>query len=155
MYKRILIPLDGSERAEKVIPYVRELAQARGAHLLLLHVVEPPVIATPVVTPVASSAAPQLITLEDALKRAQEEAETYLKRKKENLESESISCEVLLEQGSVVQRIAHAAEANDVDLIAMTSHGRTGLATAFFGSVAVGVLHRVTRPVLLIRSKEE
>lgn len=154
MYRRILIPLDGSERAEKVIPHVVELAQARDVRLLLLHVVEPPVIATPVVTPVAEAAAPRLITLDDALKRAQEEAKTYLERKKSELESETISCEVLLEQGAVVERVVHAADANDVDLIAMTSHGRTGLATAFFGSVAVGVLHRAERPLLLIRSDD-
>jgi len=155
MYERILIPLDGSERAEQVIPYVTELAGERVTRLFLLHVVEPPVIATPVVTPIAESAAPQLITLEDALKRAQQEAKAYLDRKVGELTRESISCEVILEQGAVVERIVRAAEANDVGLIAMTSHGRTGLATAFFGSVAVGVLHRAERPLLLIRSDRD
>lgn len=153
MYRRILIPLDGSERAERVIPHVLHLARTSGAELLLVHVVEPPVIATPVVAPIAEPAAPQLVTLKDALKQAQAEARTYLEKQQKKLDEEGVSCEVQLEQGGAVQRIAHVAETQDVDLIAMTSHGRTALGTAFFGSVAVGVLHRVELPVLLIRSR--
>jgi len=71
------------------------------------------------------------------------------------LSRDAISCEAILEQGAVVERIVRAAEGNDVDLIAMTSHGRTGWTAAFFGSVAVGVLHRAERPLLLIRSDRD
>jgi nucleotide-binding universal stress UspA family protein len=51
-----------------------------------------------------------------------------------------------------VQEIISAAERNDADLIALASHGRTGLAQVFYGSVAAGVLHRIDRPLLLIRA---
>ena len=54
--------------------------------------------------------------------------------------------------GPVVQAIIDAAEGKDADLIAMASHGRSGLSGVFYGSVAAGVLHRVDRPLLLIRS---
>lgn len=54
--------------------------------------------------------------------------------------------------GPVVEEIAQSAEREEADLIAMASHGRTGLARVFYGSVAAGVLHRLDRPLFLIRS---
>jgi nucleotide-binding universal stress UspA family protein len=56
--------------------------------------------------------------------------------------------------GSPVDAIIAAAEAETADLVAMASHGRTGLARAFYGSVAAGVLNRVDRPLLMVRSRE-
>jgi len=154
MYRRILIPLDGSKRAERVLPHVMHLARGGDTDVLLLHVVEPPVLPTTVVAPTVPSAGPTLMTLEDAMKQAQDDASQYLDAVRTRFEKIGFSCDVLLEQGGVVHRVAHAAQAHDVDLIAMTSHGRTGLGTAFFGSVALGVIHRVERPVLLIRARE-
>ncbi len=54
--------------------------------------------------------------------------------------------------GSVVREIVDVAIGNDVDLITMSSHGRTGLSRVFYGSVAAGVLHQIDRPILMIRS---
>jgi nucleotide-binding universal stress UspA family protein len=56
--------------------------------------------------------------------------------------------------GPVVEAILTTAECEKVDLIAMASHGRTGLAQVFYGSVAAGVLNRIDRPLLLVRSQE-
>jgi nucleotide-binding universal stress UspA family protein len=58
-------------------------------------------------------------------------------------------------QGPVVQAITDAAEREDADLIAIASHGRSGLSQCFYGSVAAGVLHRVDRPLLVVRSMVE
>ena len=58
-----------------------------------------------------------------------------------------------VEQGPVVGTILNVAEREQVDLIAMASHGRTGLARVFYGSVAAGILQQVDRPLLLIRSE--
>jgi len=55
--------------------------------------------------------------------------------------------------GPVVEAILNAAEREGADLIAIASHGRSGLPQVFYGSVAAGVLHRVDRPPLLIRSR--
>jgi nucleotide-binding universal stress UspA family protein len=52
-----------------------------------------------------------------------------------------------------VEAIIDAAEREGADLIALASHGRTGLANVFYGSVAAGVLHRIDRPLLLVRSR--
>ena len=56
--------------------------------------------------------------------------------------------------GPAVERIIHIAEKENADLIAMTSHGGGGLTRVFYGSVAAGVLNRVDRPLLVIRSRE-
>jgi len=56
---------------------------------------------------------------------------------------------------TIVDAICETAELEKVDLIAMASHGRTGAARVFYGSVAAGVLHRVDRPLLIIRSRED
>jgi nucleotide-binding universal stress UspA family protein len=54
-----------------------------------------------------------------------------------------------------VGAIIEAAESEGADLIAMASHGRSGLSQCFYGSVAAGVLHRVDRPLLVVRSVKE
>ena len=64
-----------------------------------------------------------------------------------------IEARIRVEHGSVVDAIINAAEREGANLIAMASHGRTGLARAFYGGVAAGVLHRVDRPLLLVRSR--
>ena len=68
---------------------------------------------------------------------------------------EGIEVETRVSDGPAVATIINVAEHVDADLIAMTSHGRTGLARVFYGSVAAGVLHRIDRPLLLIRSLDE
>jgi nucleotide-binding universal stress UspA family protein len=57
-----------------------------------------------------------------------------------------------LGDGPIVEEIINIADRENVDLIAMASHGRTGLPRAFYGSVAAGILHRIDRPLLLVRS---
>ncbi len=63
-----------------------------------------------------------------------------------------IDAEAHVTAGPVVRDIVDMAMAEDVDLIAMSSHGRTGLSRVFYGSVAAGVLHQIDRPILMIRS---
>jgi nucleotide-binding universal stress UspA family protein len=63
--------------------------------------------------------------------------------------------EVFAEEGPVVRTILDVAQRENVDLIAMASHGRTGLARVYYGSVAAGVLHQVDRPLLLIRAEDD
>jgi nucleotide-binding universal stress UspA family protein len=84
--------------------------------------------------------------------RRKKEVETYLEDIKRRFTEKSIDNKPVISYDSVVQSILNTAEAEEVDLIAIASHGRSGLARAFYGSVASGVLNRIDRPLLIIRS---
>ena len=149
MYRKILVPLDGSTRAEAILPHVEHIAQSNRAEILLLQVVEP----LPVV--IGSTEAPPAVFNPDELARRQQEIERYLAGWEERLREKGLAARWLVAQGPVVQTIIEVAEREDADLIAMASHGRSGLTRVFYGSVASGVLQRVDRPLLLIRARDE
>ena len=83
------------------------------------------------------------------------DGERYLAARQEEFRQKGIEVEIRVGDGPAVATIINVAEHIDADLIAMASHGRTGLARVFYGSVAAGVLHRIDRPLLLIRSLGE
>ena len=145
MYHTILVPLDGSKRAEAILPHVEELAQRYDARVVFVRVVEPiPYVAGPEGTP---------ITLrEQELERRRSEADNYVKAAAGEFRQKGIEAKGDVFQGPVVEAITDAAEREGADLIAIASHGRSGLSQCFYGSVAAGVLHRVNRPLLVIRS---
>ena len=148
MYKTILVPLDGSKRAERILPYVEELAQKFGAKLVLVQVIEPTVV----------MAAPYDMGHYydvNQLERLNDEAKVYLAGLQGTFTEKGISTEVVVANGPVVMAVLEEAIRKNVDLIAMASHGRSGLARAFYGSVASGILHQADRPLLLIRAQEE
>ena len=78
--------------------------------------------------------------------------QSYLNAHRGEFREKGIKSQTRIAEGPVVEMIIKAAAETDADLIAMASHGRTGLARVFYGSVAAGVLHRVDRPILLVRS---
>ena len=147
MYKVILVPLDGSERAEAILPHAEDLARCYRAKVIFLRVIEPePLIVGPdVVYPLVN---------EEMMAERTKAAESYLAQRRADLEARGIEVETRLAHGPVVEEIIHRAERSEVDLIAMASHGRTGLSRVFYGSVAAGVLHKVDRPLFLIRSSD-
>ena len=145
MYKKILVPLDGSKRAEKILPHVMELAENFEAQVILLGVLEP----DPMVVPTEPFHAPFDRSLHD---RRLVETETYLNTQRTKFYQRELPTSVRVIDGPVVETIIAIAAQEDVDLIAMASHGRTGLPRMIYGSVADGVLHRTNRPLLLIRS---
>jgi nucleotide-binding universal stress UspA family protein len=96
----------------------------------------------------------EVLTREE-LERWTSEAETYLKNLQSEFREKGIATEIYVGHGHVVEEIIHAAEQQGAELIAMASHGRTGLGRVFYGSVAAGVLHRIDRPLLLIRAEQD
>lgn len=145
MYRSILVPLDGSRRSERILPHVESLAMRFDAWVLFLQVVEPvPVLAT------GMDASP---TIDDSQDR-HDRALSYLRGWRGEFGAKGIEAGTAVEHGPVVQAIISVAEREDVDLIAMASHGRSGLGTVFYGSVTAGVLQRIDRPLLLIRSRD-
>lgn len=146
MYTKILVPLDGSTRAEAILPHVEELAKKFGSTLVLVQVVDP-ATALVGIDGMTIDLNQRLIDEEVA------DARSYLQSLQANLHSQGITSRTLVPFGSVVQALLDIAEAENVDLIALASHGRTGLARIFYGSVAAGLIQSVDRPILLIRAK--
>ena len=146
MYNKILVPLDGSKRAEKILPHVEELARRYKAKVIFLQVVEYKAI------PTTEGA---FINLTDQeFDQAKKQAETHLAGIQGVFRELKIESQSRVIYGSAVEGIINIAALEDVDLIALASHGRGGLARVFYGSVAAGLLHRVDRPLLIIRSRK-
>ena len=147
MYRKILVPLDGSHLAEAILPHVEELALRFEAKVILLGMIEPePLIVAP---------EPMYTGFDlDGYKERFRQVEAYLSARQGEFREKGIDADVRVGHGPVVEGIIDVAEQEDVDLIAMASHGRTGLARVFYGSVAAGVLHRINRPLLLIRAMD-
>jgi nucleotide-binding universal stress UspA family protein len=146
MYKKILVPLDGSQRAEAILRHVEELALCFQARVIFVRVVE----AAPLVM------APEIAYVNlrrNEFERRVKEAEAYLATRQGKLREIGIDTDVRVTVGPVVEGIVKLADREDVDLIALASHGRSGLSQVFYGSVAAGLLQRVNRPLLLIRAE--
>ena len=147
MFSKILVPLDGSKRAETILRYVEQLAQQNDATVVLLQVLEP---GAALVTPY------DMVPYYDAeaIEQRKQEATTYLASLCGEMSAKGIDIKKCVEQGPIVRTILDVAERENVRLIAMASHGRTGLARVFYGSVAAGVLHQADRPLLIVRADD-
>ncbi len=146
MYRTILVPLDGSKRAEAILPHVENLANCFGAKVVLLQVAEPHAILIDGVNPV-----PDI----EEHERHTRIATIYLTHLTGQLREKGIEVKAQVAHGPVVKEIIKTAQLEQADLIAMSSHGRTGLAQVFYGSVAAGVLHQIDRPLLLVRASQD
>lgn len=150
MYTKILVPLDGSKLAEVALAHVEQLAWAMGSALILLRVVRPP-------RSVEHPWAEEMMALnqerESVFKR---EAENYLAARRGELRNKKIEVSThLVVSEAVADTILDFADQQQVDLIAMSTHGRSGISRWVYGSVADKVLQGATCPVLLIRTKRE
>ncbi len=146
MYHKILVPLDGSKRAEKILPHVEEMAKRYKAKVILLQVVEYKAIT------ITEGA---YITLSDQeFDQAKNQAETYLEEIQGEFRGKNIESQTYVINGPVVEGIISIAAQESVDLIALASHGRGGVSRVFYGSVAAGLVHGVDRPLLIIRSRK-
>jgi nucleotide-binding universal stress UspA family protein len=115
--------------------------------MILLQVVEP--------VPLSVGLEGAYTVLPEDFERWTKQAESYLAALQGEFLEKGIETRTRVVSGPVVDAIIRAAEHESADLIAMASHGRTGLSQVFYGSVAAGVLHRVDRPLLLIRSRDD
>lgn len=148
MYQRILVPLDGSTLSEAVLPHAEKLARALDVEIVLLFVDVSPV---PAFEPQTSPFAPLL----EEVKIIRADETSYIKTMCADLERKGLRVNYLLRDGVVADTILEAAEIMQVDLIIMTTHGRTGMLRLLLGSVAEQVIHRSKIPVMLIRPTGE
>jgi nucleotide-binding universal stress UspA family protein len=153
MYQTLLVPLDGSPRAETILSHVEDLATRFKSKVLLLQVVEPPL---QFVNPSFYETTIQSDVIHEYLtdfKRKKEEITAYLTGVHENLQKKGINTGILVEQGAVVETVISVAQRENADLIAIASHGRSGLSRVFYGSVAAGIMQKIDRPILIIRAR--
>jgi nucleotide-binding universal stress UspA family protein len=143
MYSRILVPLDGSSLAERALPHAGGISRMTGAQVILLQVVRAPL-----------GDAPEAGQTEEdrAIREAAVEALSYLGKIAGTLGEEGctkVRTEVL--EGAAAEGILGFAHGEDVDLIIMSTHGRTGISKLLMGSVAEKVMLTTKRPVMLIK----
>ncbi|MBC2713282.1 MAG: universal stress protein [Desulfosarcina sp.] len=149
MYQKILVPLDGSLRAEAILPHVESLARRLGSSVILLYVDE---------TSDLMLGRDEVVDVNKYLEKRRKRIKTtqaYLQAIVDKWRSIDIAAQIRIGRGAVVACIVDTAKQESADLVAMTSHGQGGVERAFYGSVAVGVLNRIDRPLLLIRSRFE
>jgi nucleotide-binding universal stress UspA family protein len=144
MYKRIVVPLDGSKLAEEVLAHVRALASCLGSEIMLVRVTTYPSYDYLMADP--SAAASLQTSLEG-------EASEYLEDLVDSLHRAGFQAqaEVVTVGGPVADAIITYAHKVQADLIAMSTHGRTGPSRWFLGSVADRVVRGAGVPVLMIR----
>jgi len=138
LFQKILVPLDGSKLAEGILPRVEWLAKIHNAEVTLLRVALAHTF--PGIDPVQHQV------------NVVREAEEYLAKVENNLKAVGVKCNSVVRYGNDAQEIVEHAKDRDFDLIAMSTHGRSGLAQFVLGSVASKVIHTTTIPVLLCRA---
>jgi nucleotide-binding universal stress UspA family protein len=144
MYKKILVPLDGSELAKKALDQAEQLAKAFDAEIILLQVIP--------FMPIYGS--PELVTPLIVDEKQKELAEKYLNNLTEDLKKRGLKVTAMVKTGQqVAVEIIDFAKDSKVDLIVMCTHGRSGITRWVLGSVAHKVITRAETPILLIHLK--
>jgi nucleotide-binding universal stress UspA family protein len=143
--RRILVPLDGSPVAEQILPVVTSAAEALSAELILFRV--------PIAYVSGWMTGEWYLPVQGVLETAEEDAGAYLSAVADELAQQGTGVTTATAIGPVANCIVEYAEANQVDLIAMCTHGRTGLARWALGSVADRVLRAGSTPILLVRAQ--
>ena len=131
-YRKILVPLDGSDWCERAIPHAIDVAQTVAeSEIVLLRVV----------------------TSKDLPNKAEEE---YLTRLQVEVSSQNVSVRTQIIEGTAVAQLICEYVINEgVNLVVMSTHGRTGLARLFYGSVSRDVMECIDVPVLLIQPEKD
>lgn len=146
MYTRMLIPLDGSKTAENVLPYGRILARTFQIPVELMEVLDIAGMASHV-------AAEKARRLDTVVTEGERSSEQYLKKIASSFSGVNVRCTV--ERGRPEDVIVEKAAADKTTLIAMATHGRSGMSRWLLGSIAEKVLRAATNPLLLVRANEE
>ena len=144
MYKKILVPLDGSELAKTALNQAEKLAKTFDAEIVLFQVVP--------FMPIYGS--PELVTPLIVDEKQREAVERYLASLAEELKKKGVRVTARVKTGQqVAGEIIDFAKEVGADLIVMCTHGRSGISRWVLGSVALKLLTRAETPILLIRSK--
>jgi nucleotide-binding universal stress UspA family protein len=141
MYKKILVPLDGSPLAEAVLPHVQALAKSEGAEIVLLRVA---------VTPDPNLFHRDVAEGRQITDAIEEEAMDYMETEATKLQKEGTKVTSITRDGTIPDTILEVAEETHADVIAMSTHGRIGIQRLLKGSVAEEIVHASHIPVMLV-----
>jgi nucleotide-binding universal stress UspA family protein len=145
-WRRIMVPLDGSEESEAVLPHAVKFARLAGAELVLMRAAVAPFDVAITIGPEA---------LKDYLARVKAQAESYLLDIANSLPADIKVTHATITAERAPEAIIHCAERESADLVAMATQGRSGWSRIAAGSVAEAVLHRAATPILLIKGATE
>jgi nucleotide-binding universal stress UspA family protein len=148
MYGKILVPVDGSELAECVLPHVETIAKSRGIReVVFVRVAE---------SSYMPSRYAEIGLTEEDVKRNEEESRAVAKKYLDQLVSRAdygkvkVQAEVL--SGKTAESVIDYASKNEADLVIIASHGRSGVSRWVWGNVADRILHSSNVPVLIVRA---
>ncbi len=139
MYKRILVPLEHSAADEAILRHVTGLAKLSGAEVILLHVAD-------------GWAARNMEQLNLKESEEMKEDRAYLEQVSRELRAAGLEVDAVLAAGDPAKEIAAAAEREQVDLIALATHGHRLLDDVVRGSTATELRHRTKVPILMVRA---
>jgi nucleotide-binding universal stress UspA family protein len=147
-YRRILVPLDGSSAAESVIPHAIRIAKAHDAKLLLVHVAS-----SPELTEIGPAEAEDIELCERLSCRNERAAKLYLDRLKARVAQHGIDVQALVLRGDVRSQLIQIVATDGVDLVVLSSKGRSNRSDVPYGSVTSHLMTRVAAPIMIVRAR--
>jgi nucleotide-binding universal stress UspA family protein len=143
--RTILFPTDFSACANYALPYAAAIARATKATIICVHVVEP------IVPAVGYTGLAEPLPIADISEQLEDSAERELPKLAECEECAGLNVEEIMVHGDAAAEIVRVANEREVDLIVISSHGRTGLGRILFGSTAEAVVRHASCPVLVVK----
>jgi nucleotide-binding universal stress UspA family protein len=147
-YQKIVVPLDGSGWAERAIPHAVDIARSNDSEIILLHVFRPP----------AQQYADQIALAgqDDQIQELREQMKQYLIGMRSELREQNLQVRTHMIEGTgIANLICDYIFSEHIDLVVMSTHGRSGIAKLLFGSIASEVMQCAGVPVLLVRPDKE
>lgn len=143
--RSILVPTDFSECGNYALSWAASIARTFKASIICVHVIEP------IVPTVGYSGMSEPLPIADISEQLEDSAERELPKLAECEECEGLDVEELIVHGEAASEIVQVAKDRNVDLIVVSSHGRTGLGRILFGSTAEAVVRHAPCPVLVVK----
>ena len=147
--RKILLPTDFSGCANYALPYAAAIARATKSTIICVHVVEP------IVPAVGYSGLAEPMPIADISEQLEDSAERELPQLTDCEEFNGLDVEEVIVHGDAAAEIVRVASEHEVDLIVVSSHGRTGLGRIIFGSTAEAVVRHAGCPVLVVKPPQE
>jgi len=154
MFERILVPLDGSKVGEAALAHVEQLV-SKMAPEVKTEVILFQVISSLAHYVIAGEASVQVPYTDKEIAQIKKKAKDYLDKAGESLRSKGITVKTKVATGKAAEEIVKAADELKADLVAVSTHGRSGLSRLTFGSITDKVLRTGNVPILVVRAPKD